>query len=269
MEIQYKKVLTRGIYSALEDTPVEDGKLRFTTDTGDLYLDNGDGDKGDRVKITDIVTGKKEEELNSELAPLPKVYLTSDTHKLMVRGEDQKWYANASTADNATNDKNGKEIDTTYAPLESPTFTGTPTTPDITVDTGEETTGNEGQITNVKYVKESIKNAIAGVTQFDYEIVEQLPESGVKGKFYLMQAKDSKDNGENSVYEEYLWITDKWELVGTTRVDLTPYATTEAMTTELAKKANTNHTHKMEDINSGDYDFGELDETVTSPVTST
>ena len=74
----YNKILSKGIEANL---PVNIGlnKLRFTTDTGRLFLDN---EGTDRIEITDFVKGKTKEEILGTLAPLPKFYLSSDTQEL-------------------------------------------------------------------------------------------------------------------------------------------------------------------------------------------
>ena len=121
MSINYKKILTKGYQSALSNTPVEDGKIRVATDTGQLFID----DNGTRTEVTDFVKGHTEEEILATIAPLPKIYLSSDTHKLFVfDGED--WLIcgepnsgaveidHASTADKATQDSSGQTINKTY-----------------------------------------------------------------------------------------------------------------------------------------------------------
>jgi hypothetical protein len=56
-----------------------------------------------------------------------------------------------------------------------------------------------------------------------YEIVDSLPPNGDANKLYLVPAT-STENG--NILEEWLWANNKWELVGTKKVDidLTPYA---------------------------------------------
>lgn len=68
-------------------------------------------------------------------------------------------------------------------------------------------------------VSTAISTAIAGVTQFDYSIVTSLPASGVKGTIYLVSNSGTGTN----LYDEYLWINNKWEKLGTTTVDLSGY----------------------------------------------
>lgn len=68
-------------------------------------------------------------------------------------------------------------------------------------------------------VNNSITNAISGITQFDYSIVESLPENGKKGTIYLIS---NTGTGEN-IYDEYIYIENKFEKIGTTEMDLSGY----------------------------------------------
>lgn len=66
----------------------------------------------------------------------------------------------------------------------------------------------------------AISNAIAGVTQFDYQIVTELPASGTKGVIYLVPNSGSTGN----IYDEYIWIVvsseGHWEKFGTKELDV-------------------------------------------------
>ena len=73
-----EKILTKGTESALNNLPLDYGKLRFTTDTARIFLDL----KDKRIEFTDIIRNYKEAEIKKIVAPLPKLYLSSDTHKL-------------------------------------------------------------------------------------------------------------------------------------------------------------------------------------------
>ena len=76
-------------------------------------------------------------------------------------------------------------------------------------------------------VSASIASAIAGVTQFDYSIVQALPASGEKGVIYLVANSGSGTN----IYDEYIWIETTvgttteghFELFGTTPVTVVEY----------------------------------------------
>ncbi len=69
-------------------------------------------------------------------------------------------------------------------------------------------------------VTQEIAKAVSGIQGFDAQVVERLPESGKKGILYLVA---NSGNGQN-VYDEYLWVTDKFEKLGTREIDLTAYA---------------------------------------------
>lgn len=83
-ETKYEPILTKGLQSSLDSTPIEDGKLRYCTDTGKLFLDQVKGDSSQRMAISSIEEGYTEEEIADIIAPLPKVYLSSDTHRMYV-----------------------------------------------------------------------------------------------------------------------------------------------------------------------------------------
>lgn len=91
---------------------------------------------------------------------------------------------------------------------------------------------HDAQISNLTEVKankvdvtKEISDAIKGVTQFNYEIVDDLPETGVKGTIYLMLYSQSH---EGDVYQEFIWVesTSSYESLGfTNEIDLSNYVT--------------------------------------------
>ena len=105
----YDKILTKGPESALPNP--EDGKIRFTTDTGRMFIDSNNT----RVEITDFVKGMTEAEIKSQLAPLTnKIYIASDTGKFFVYDSiNDTWNNIASVDTEARNhiDELGNKID--------------------------------------------------------------------------------------------------------------------------------------------------------------
>jgi len=61
-----------------------------------------------------------------------------------------------------------------------------------------------------------------------------LPSTGVKGTIYLVPSGQSAPN----VYDEYLWLDDAGEIIGTTQIDLSGYVKTEDMNAALSKKVS-------------------------------
>lgn len=71
-------------------------------------------------------------------------------------------------------------------------------------------------------INEIVSNEIGQITTFSFQIVDSLPSTGTSNHIYLVPISGAKE-AEN-YYEEYCYINNKWELIGTTQVDLTPYA---------------------------------------------
>lgn len=90
----------------------------------------------------------------------------------------------------------------------------------INIPTKVSTLTNDSNYQTNTQVTNAITSAIAGVTQFDYQVVAQLPETGKKGIIYLVNQANS--SGQN-IYLEYIWITNKYEQLGNKEVDLTGY----------------------------------------------
>ena len=74
-------------------------------------------------------------------------------------------------------------------------------------------------------VDDAIADAIADITEFDFEVVQTLPQSGTKGVIYLMSNSGSGQN----VYDEYIWVNSAFEKIGTTAVDLSGYVQASEM----------------------------------------
>ena len=70
---------------------------------------------------------------------------------------------------------------------------------------------------------ELTEQAIENIGKFEVEIVSTLPTENISSTtIYLLPVQ----NGDsNNYYEEYLYTNEQWELIGTTRIDLSNYAT--------------------------------------------
>lgn len=99
------------------------------------------------------------------------------------------------------------------ANIASPTFTGTPKAPTATAGT------NTTQIATTAFVKTAVDNAVAGITQFDFQVVASLPATGVKGVIYLV----AHSHGTSDAYDEYIWTGSGYEKIGNTDIDLSGY----------------------------------------------
>lgn len=75
------------------------------------------------------------------------------------------------------------------------------------------------KVATTAFVGTAITNALAGITSIDFQIVESLPATGVKGTIYLVSNSGTGTN----VYDEYIYVNNKWEKIGSTNVDLSGY----------------------------------------------
>lgn len=82
----------------------------------------------------------------------------------------------------------------------------------------ENTIESKGYVTSSQ-VQTMINNAIGGTSGFNITVVESLPTTGATGTIYLI----ANNHGENNIYDEYIWVTDKYELIGSTDIDLSGY----------------------------------------------
>lgn len=83
--------------------------------------------------------------------------------------------------------------------------------------------------TDENYWMKSIStNSAGGLSK---KIVEELPTTGIdESTIYLIHKITP---GENDVYNEYMYIDGKWELIGNTAVDLSDYYTQEQIDTKI------------------------------------
>lgn len=73
--------------------------------------------------------------------------------------------------------------------------------------------------------KDYAKKLFDSVTSFTIEIVDALPTEDIKSMtIYFM--RNGRDN-ESDYYEEYMYVNDKWEIIGSTFVNLAPYVLKE------------------------------------------
>ena len=129
---------------------------------------------------------------------------------------------------------------------------------------------------------ERIENAVGKITSFEYKIVDSLPATseGKKGVIYLVAHSGSTN--QNS-YDEYIFLpaegstAARYEKIGTTDIDLTPYA----KKTDIPKKvsditndigfitAQTSASHIVNAINKLDYSDTAVEGKYVSAVSET
>lgn len=102
----------------------------------------------------------------------------------------------------------------------------------ITVPTATSDLTNDSDYQTGTQVSSAIATAIAGITGISFEIVQSLPATGDPSTIYLV----SHGGSGTDIYDEYIYINNAWEKLGTTSADFTDVAYYDSVNNQL--KAN-------------------------------
>lgn len=113
------------------------------------------------------------------------------------------------------------------------------------------------------YNKIEVNNLISLIPKLTYEIVNTLPTENISSEtIYLLAIEGTINNA----YEEYLYINNHWEIIGSTQVDLTNYPTKGELNTLLENKVDK---EVGKGLSSNDYTIVEKEQLATiTQVTS-
>lgn len=102
---------------------------------------------------------------------------------------------------------------------------------------------SQGDVVTLAQLSQSILDAVGKITSFEYKIVDSLPSvsEGKKGIIYLVAHSGST---AQNIYDEYIFLpadgstAARYEKIGTTDIDLTPYAKKTEIPTNLNQLSN-------------------------------
>lgn len=80
---------------------------------------------------------------------------------------------------------------------------------------------------------EQLDEIIHNITGLRFELVQSLPASGENGIIYLVPSATTETQ---NIYDEFIWVNNDFEQIGTTAVDLTNYYTKSETDTLLNNK---------------------------------
>ena len=81
------------------------------------------------------------------------------------------------------------------------------------------------------YTKTEVNDLIGQVTTISFEVVDVLPQTGEANKIYLVPSTEGQpQNG----YDEYIYVNESWEKIGSTDIDLSQYATIEYVNQQIS-----------------------------------
>lgn len=81
------------------------------------------------------------------------------------------------------------------------------------------------------YNKTEVNGLISSVSTGGFQVVTELPASGEYKVIYLVSKSQTS---EDNIYDEYIWVNNDWELIGTTQIDLSNYVTNDSLSSTLS-----------------------------------
>lgn len=105
----------------------------------------------------------------------------------------------------------------------------------ITVPTATSDLTNDSDFQTGTQVSSAIATAISGITGISFEIVQTLPATGDAGTIYLV----SHGGSGTDIYDEYVYVNNAWEQIGTTAADFTDVAYYDSVNNQLTANSTT------------------------------
>ena len=105
----------------------------------------------------------------------------------------------------------------------------------ITVPTNNNQLTNGAGYQTSSDVSTAIATAVAGITSFEYEVVQSLPAEGEAGVIYLV----AHSHGTGDSYDEYIWVSNAFEKIGNTDIDLSGYVLSTDLVAITSTEINT------------------------------
>ena len=86
------------------------------------------------------------------------------------------------------------------------------------------------------YNKTEVNGLISSISTGGFQVVSELPASGKSNVIYLVSKSQTS---EDNIYDEYIWVNNDWELIGTTQIDLSNYVTNDSLSNTLSNYVTT------------------------------
>ena len=82
------------------------------------------------------------------------------------------------------------------------------------------------------YTKAQIDSKIAAIPTLSYQVVSELPTTDISTTTIYLLARSSSSS-QPDIYDEYLYVNNQWEIIGSTSTDLSNYYTKSEVDTKL------------------------------------
>lgn len=112
------------------------------------------------------------------------------------------------------------------------------------------------------YSKTEVNGLLSSISTGGFQVVTELPASGESNVIYLVSKSQTS---EDNIYDEYIWVNNDWELIGTTQLDLSNYVTNDSLSNTLSNYVTTTSLNSTLDNYST---TSEINQTLNNYVTS-
>lgn len=93
------------------------------------------------------------------------------------------------------------------------------------------------------FTKQEVNDLISAITTMDIQVVQTLPTEDISTTTIYLVPKTTAE--ENDAYDEYIYVSNAWEHIGSTDIDLSGYQTkidsTHKLSSDLVDDTNNNH----------------------------
>lgn len=93
------------------------------------------------------------------------------------------------------------------------------------------------------FTKQEVNNLISAITTMDIQVVQTLPVQDISTTTIYLVPKATAE--QNDVYDEYIYVSNAWEHIGSTDIDLSGYQTkidsTHKLSSDLVDDTNNNN----------------------------
>lgn len=90
---------------------------------------------------------------------------------------------------------------------------------------------------NIDLANYATKQDLTTIPKFAIQVVAELPTQDISTTTVYLVAVEGGSEEQNG-YNEYIYVNNKWELIGNTKIDLSNYPTTEAMNAAIQEAVN-------------------------------
>lgn len=186
---------------------------------------NGTALTPDSDKAVNVVVPTKASELTNDVnLVIDANYVHTDNNYTLAEKQKLEGLKNYDDTEIKNQIAEAGKIDTIKVNGTAQTVTNK--TVELTIPTNNNQLTNGAGYQTASDVNSLISTALADIQGMEYSIVTSLPSTGEAGVIYLMS-----NSGENpNIYDEYIWVNNAFEKIGTTAVDMSGYVKTSDLT---------------------------------------